>query len=122
MIRKLVAALILVPLALVMVLLAMANRQTVTLSLDPFLAEPPALALTQPLFLIILGAVIVGAIIGGAAAWLKQGKWRRTARAARAARAEAHALRAENLGLKERLASTEPGERSVIAYRRPPAA
>jgi len=119
MIRKLVAALILVPLALVIVLLAMANRQAVTLSLDPFLAEPPALALTQPLFLIILGAVIVGAVIGGGAAWLKQGKWRR---AARAARAEAHALRAENLGLKERFAAAEPTGRSVVAYRRPPAA
>jgi uncharacterized integral membrane protein len=119
MIRKLIAALVLVPLALVIVLLAMANRQAVTLSLDPFLAEPPALALTQPLFLIILGAVIAGALIGGAAAWLRQGKWRRNARAARA---EAHTLRAENLGLKERLAATEPTERSVVAYRRPPAA
>ena len=119
MIRKLVAALVLVPLAIVIVLLAMANRQAVTISLDPFLAEPPALALTQPLFLVILGAIIIGTVIGGAAAWLKQGKWRRSARAARA---EAHALRVENAGLKERLAAAEPAERSVVAYRRPPAA
>src|SRR5262245_1368028 len=120
MIRKTVAALVLVPLAIVIVLLAMANRQSVTISLDPFLAEPPALALTQPLFLVILGAVIVGAIIGGTAAWMKQGKWRRSARAARA---EAHALRGENLGLRERLAAAaEPAERPVVTYRRPPAA
>ena len=119
MIRKVIAAFVLIPLAIVIVLLAMANRQTVTISLDPFLAETPALAVTQPLFLVILGAVIAGVVIGGVAAWLKQGKWRRTARAAQA---EARALRAENSGLKERLAATEPAERSVIAYRRPPAA
>src|SRR5690349_79637 len=120
MIRKLVAAFVLIPLAIVIVLLAMANRQAVTISLDPFLADPPALALTQPLFLVLLGAVIIVTVIGGTAAWLKQGKWRRIARAERA---EAHDLRGENLGLRERLAAAaEAAERSVVAYRRPPAA
>ena len=120
MIRKVVGALILFPLAVLIVLLAMANRQAVTISLDPFLADTPALALSQPLFLVILGAVIVGVVIGGVAAWLKQGKWRR---AARLAHGEARTLRAENAALKERLAAAElTPERSVVAYRRPPAA
>jgi uncharacterized integral membrane protein len=120
MIRKVVAALVLLPLAAVIVLLAMANRQAVTISLDPFLSEKPAFALTQPLFLVILGAVVAGVVIGGAAAWLRQARWRR---AARRAQAEARALRAETDMLKERLAATEPtGRRSILAYRRPPAA
>src|SRR5262245_57518464 len=122
MIRKLVAALVLVPLAIVIVLLAMGNRQAVTISLDPFLTDTPAFAVTQPLFLVILGSVIAGVVLGGIAAWLKQGRWRRTARAAQA---EARALRAENLSLKERAAAAAaeaPPDRSIVTYRRPPAA
>jgi uncharacterized integral membrane protein len=119
MIRKTIATIVLLPLAILIVLLAMANRQAVTISLDPFLADTPAFAVSQPLFLVLLGAVIVGVIVGGAAAWLKQRKWRR---AARLAHGEARALRAENAALKERLAAAEPPPERALAYRRPPAA
>jgi len=120
MIRKLVAALVLIPLAIVIVLLALANRQRVVVSLDPLLSDPPALALRQPLFLVILATLTVGVIVGGAAAWLRQARWRR---AARNAHAEVHALRAETHALKERLKAAEHGQHhSAIAYRRPPAA
>src|SRR5690348_2413261 len=120
MIRKVVVALVLFPLGVLIVLIAMANRQAVTVSLDPFLPEKPALALALPLFLVILLAVIAGVIIGGTAAWLRQSKWRR---AARRAQAELHAVRAEKETLRQRLESTErPPARSAIAYRRPPAA
>ena len=40
MFRKIVAALILVPLAILIVAFAVANRQAVTVSLDPFASEP----------------------------------------------------------------------------------
>ena len=40
--RKIVAAIILVPLAVVIIAFAVANRQIVTVSLDPFSAEHPA--------------------------------------------------------------------------------
>jgi uncharacterized membrane protein YidH (DUF202 family) len=78
--RKIVAALILVPLALVIIAFAVANRQIVTLSLDPFSSRAPAAALTLPLFGLIIVILIVGVIVGGFAAWLGQGKWRRSAR------------------------------------------
>ena len=92
MIRKLVAAFVLVPLAVLIVVLAVINRQAVTLSLDPFTADKPAIAVTQPLFLIIVAALIVGVIVGGIATWLRQSKWRRTARRLEA---EVRRLRAE---------------------------
>ena len=79
-VRKIVAALILVPLAIVIVAFAVANRQTVTVSLDPFSSEQPAASVTLPLFALIIVLLIVGVVIGGIAAWLRQGKWRRTAR------------------------------------------
>ena len=78
--RKVVAAIILVPLAVIIVAFAVANRQNVTVSLDPFNPDVPAASLTKPLFVVILAVLILGVIIGGVAAWLRQTKWRRTAR------------------------------------------
>ena len=68
------------PLAVVIVAFAVANRQIVTVSFDPFGAEHPAASLTLPLFALIIVLLIVGVVIGGIAAWLRHGKWRRTAR------------------------------------------
>ncbi len=78
--RRIAAALILVPLAVVIVAFAVANRQVVTISLDPFGSDHPAASLTLPLFALVIVLLILGVVIGGIAAWLRQGKWRRTAR------------------------------------------
>jgi uncharacterized integral membrane protein len=78
--RKIVAALILVPLAVIIIAFAVANRQTVTVSLDPFSGAEPAASVTLPLFALILLLLIVGVVIGGAASWLRQGRWRGAAR------------------------------------------
>jgi uncharacterized integral membrane protein len=90
--RRLIAALILVPLAIVIIAFAVANRQDVTISLDPFGGSAPAASVTQPLFVVILAVLIIGVLVGGIASWLRHGRWRRMAR--RFER-EAHELRAE---------------------------
>jgi uncharacterized integral membrane protein len=77
--RKILTALILVPLAIVLIAFAVANRQIVTVSFDPFSATAPAAALTLPLFALITAVLIVGVVVGGVAAWLGQGRWRRAA-------------------------------------------
>ncbi|HEV2623994.1 MAG TPA: lipopolysaccharide assembly protein LapA domain-containing protein [Xanthobacteraceae bacterium] len=79
-VRKVVAAIILVPLAVVIIAFAVANRQIVTVSLDPFSSEYPAASLTLPLFALVIVLLVVGVLIGGIAAWLRQARWRRTAR------------------------------------------
>jgi len=84
MLRKAISVLILVPLAIVLVAFAVANRGNIVVSFDPFDALHPAYAVPVPLFALILGLVIAGVIIGGVAAWLRQSKWRRTARLAQA--------------------------------------
>jgi uncharacterized integral membrane protein len=89
--RKFVAIAILLPLAIVIVMFAVANREIITVSFDPFDAAQPALALKMPLFLLIFALVAVGVVVGGIAAWLKQHKWRMRARRAEA---EARELRA----------------------------
>lgn len=80
MLRKIIAALILVPLAIVIIAFAVANRQGVTLSLDPFGASAPAASLSLPLFALVMATLIIGVIAGGIAAWLGQRQWRRRAR------------------------------------------
>lgn len=80
MLRKIIATLILVPLAIVIIAFAVANRQSVTVSLDPFSSSAPAAALTLPLFAVVLVTLIAGVIVGGLAVRLGHGRWRRLAR------------------------------------------
>ena len=104
MLRKIVTALILVPLAVVVVALAVANRQPVVVSFDPFDQLHPAMARALPLYQLMLLLLIVGVVVGGVAAWIRQGKWRR---AARLADAHASELRAEVDRLRRRLGPAE---------------
>ena len=80
MLNRIVAAVVLVPLAVIIIAFAMANRQSVTVSFDPFGGAEPAASVTLPLFALILLLLIIGVLIGGLASWLRQGKWRETAR------------------------------------------
>jgi uncharacterized integral membrane protein len=72
------------PIALVsaalLVTLAVANREPVRLVLDPFKPDAPVIFMTLPLYAYLLGALIAGVMMGGAAVWLGQGRWRKTAR------------------------------------------
>src|SRR5689334_16177426 len=89
--RKFVSLAILIPLAIIIVMFAVANRETIAVSFDPFDTAHPAYALKMPLFVLIFALVGLGVVIGGIAAWLRQHKWRMRARRAEA---EARELRA----------------------------
>ena len=80
MLRRIVSMLIVLPLAIVIVAFAVANRQSVTVSFDPLSSTSPAYAATLPLFVLIFVLMILGVLIGGAAVWIGQTRWRRTAR------------------------------------------
>jgi uncharacterized integral membrane protein len=84
MIRRIATTLVLAALAILLIAFAVANRQAVIVAFDPFDPAHPAYALALPLYALLLAAVIVGVIIGGIAAWLRQRKWRRAARLAQA--------------------------------------
>jgi uncharacterized integral membrane protein len=90
--RKLVTLLILVPLVILFVTFAVANREIVTISLDPFDSAQPAFAFKSPLFLLIFALLAGGLVAGGLITWIKQRKWRSRARRAEQ---ELRALRAE---------------------------
>lgn len=95
MLKRIVSLLIAFPLGAVLVAIAVSNRQPVSLILDPFRPENPALSIEFPFYAYLLGALLVGVIIGGLAAWMGQRRWRQTARAQRqrAARWQAEADR-----------------------------
>src|SRR5471032_3279709 len=104
MLRKIVTAIIVVPLAAVIIAFAVANRQIITVSFDPFSSTAPAYAATLPLFAVIFAVLILGVLIGGIAAWLGQGKWRRSARQREA---ELRALQAEQETIRRRFGTSE---------------
>lgn len=78
--RKLILALVVVPLGVMLIALAVVNRKPALLTLNPFGGSDPGLSLEAPLFLILLGSFAVGLVVGGIATWLGQSKWRRLAR------------------------------------------
>ncbi len=113
MLRKIVAAIVLVPLAVVILAFAVANRGAVTVSFDPFSADDPAATISLPLFALVILLLIIGVVIGGLASWLRQGKWRG---AARRFERELHVLRGK-LAAHESMAG---GASDVRDDRNPP--
>ncbi|MDN4987622.1 DUF1049 domain-containing protein [Bradyrhizobium arachidis] len=103
--RKFLTALIVIPLALVLVTFAVANRHFVTVSFDPFMAADPALSVTLPLFLLLILVAAVGVVAGGFAVWFGQRHWRR---AARRHEADARAAQVELAGLRAQAAAARP--------------
>jgi len=78
--RKIVAALVLVLLAVMMVAFAVANPQIVTVSLDLVGSNESITSVTLPLFALIIFSASIGVVMGGLAAWARQGKCPGTAR------------------------------------------
>jgi uncharacterized integral membrane protein len=95
--RSFFKALILVPIALLIVLFSVANRSPVRVSFDPISRDVPALAYDLPLFAVVLAALAIGILVGGLASWLAQGKHRK---AARRDRREVATLRSETQMLR----------------------
>jgi uncharacterized integral membrane protein len=90
--RKFFTTLVLIPLGLIFIVFAVANRHLVTVSFDPFNSTDPSVAVTLPLFAVIIAVAILGVIAGGSATWLRQRHWRR---AARQHEADARQMRAQ---------------------------
>lgn len=95
MLKRILALFVAFPIGAILVAIAVSNRQPVALILDPFRPDNPALSIELPFYLYLLGALVVGVILGGTAAWMGQSRWRQTARAQgqRAARWQAEADR-----------------------------
>jgi uncharacterized integral membrane protein len=69
------------PVVILVVGFAVANRKWVTLSFNPFTQDVPSIDL--PLWILFFLGIFVGAIVGWSGSWMAQGKHRKAAREAR---------------------------------------
>ena len=85
MLRRIVGWVVLVPLCLVLIVFALANRQLVVVNFNPLV---PSEALSTPgvgvpLFLVLFTVLLFGVVLGGVATWFAQAPHRRDERAYR---------------------------------------
>jgi uncharacterized integral membrane protein len=96
--RNFLKFLIIAPVALIFLVFALANRQNVHVTLDPFYGgDDPSAMVVLPLFIVLIGATMVGVVLGGFATWLRQGRFRK---ALRETRGQVEVLRGENESLR----------------------
>jgi uncharacterized integral membrane protein len=103
MISRLVWVIVLIPAAIILIALSVANRHVVPLTFDPFAAANPYLTFAAPMFVFLFASLIVGLIIGSLTTWLAQGKYRRKARLAQI---DADQLKSEMRKRDEQLRNT----------------
>lgn len=102
--------------ALALVLMAMANRETVTLEvIPPDLAAWFGIqyAIQLPLFIVILGAVVLGVLVGFVWEWLREHRYRVEAKTqkqtARALEREVTAIRGPAQGSQDEILALVDG-------------
>jgi uncharacterized integral membrane protein len=116
MFKRILSLLIGFPLGIILVAIAVSNRQPVDLILDPFRPETPALSIELPFYIYLMTALVIGVVLGGLATWMGQSRWRQTARSQgrRAARWQAEA---DRLARERDAAVTSPGQNLAISSR-----
>jgi uncharacterized integral membrane protein len=83
--------LVLLPVAVVAIAFAVANRQYVAISFNPFESpQAQGAGIEAPLFVVIILAVAAGVLIGGTFTWFAQGRHRRALRETRGELARRH--------------------------------
>lgn len=115
MLSRLITVLFLVPIAIVLIALSVANRQNVPLSLDVFNPGNPLLTFSAPMFVWLFGAIAIGIIVGGTATWFSQGKHRKRERALKR---ESDALRYEMEDTKRKADIVEPTAGQALVMQR----
>ena len=80
MLNRFLLIVVFVPLAIILIALAVANRDLAAFTLDPFNPGNPALTVQLPLFVLLFAALALGMIVGSLATWIKQGRYRKLAR------------------------------------------
>jgi uncharacterized integral membrane protein len=80
MFNRVLLVVVFVPVAIILIALAVANREIVPFTFDPFNPGNPALTIQLPLFVLLFASLGIGLIVGSVATWFKQGYYRRLAR------------------------------------------
>ncbi len=78
--RRILRWLIGLPIFIVVIGFAIANRRWTQLSLDPFNQATPAVSLELPLWLLFFVGAFIGILVGWVSCWVAQGKHRKLSR------------------------------------------
>lgn len=78
--NRILVFVVFLPLAVVLIALAVANRTSVPFTIDPFNPGNPGLTVELPLFVFLFAALALGLVVGSVATWIRQGHYRRLAR------------------------------------------
>ena len=78
--KRIAGLFILLPIGILIVALAVANRQVVTVSIPPQVGDAPLYSFSLPLFALLFAMLFVGMLVGSFATWITQGKHRKQAR------------------------------------------
>ncbi|MBO6900340.1 MAG: DUF1049 domain-containing protein [Rhizobiaceae bacterium] len=78
--NRILVFVVFLPLAIVLIALAVANRTTVPFTIDPFNPGNPGLTVELPLFVFLFAALVVGLVVGAVITWIRQGQYRKLAR------------------------------------------
>jgi uncharacterized integral membrane protein len=105
---------ILIPILVVVVLLAVANDQTVTVHLNPFDTDDPVLRVDLPLYQVAFILFVLGTLVGGLVAWRG---WRKHRKRARDRRHETALWQARTEWSEQRKAEPGPSEASAFLPR-----
>lgn len=80
MVKRIVGWLVLVPLCAVLIVFALANRQSVAVNFNPFAPAETGPTVGVPMFLVLFAVLLIGIVLGGIATWFAQGTHRRDER------------------------------------------
>lgn len=78
--KRLAILLVFVPIGIVVVALAVANRQAVTFTIPPQVGDGPLYSFSLPLFVLLFVVLLIGMLVGSFATWITQAKHRKQAR------------------------------------------
>ncbi len=112
--KRLLWLFVAIPVAIILIVFSVANRSPVTMVLDPFSTDNPAISFTLPFFVFLFSALVTGMLLGGLLVWLGQGRYRKAAKlsASEAMQwrkdAEAQKNRADQLALAAATAPSVP--------------
>ncbi|EJF91041.1 lipopolysaccharide assembly protein LapA domain-containing protein [Bartonella tamiae] len=75
--KRIIALIILIPIAVILIAFIVANRQIVALTFNPFQPGSEGLTFYAPLFVWLFSFFIIGILIGGLTVWFTQHRFRK---------------------------------------------
>jgi len=78
--RRIITVLIIVPIALILIVFIIANREMMSVSFNPFDRQDEGWTLRAPAFIFLFAFLGLGVVVGSVVTWVSQHPYRKKAR------------------------------------------